>query len=212
MHKIHSSNVQKSQHKMRSQKNCSRNPPRTTKGCISMPSDDEKPVTTKPVNKTKPILVDDDEMSQNSDDISLTSNNDDTAVNSDMDMSFDNDNDNAHNENNNDGGYNNDDVNDGYMEVENESNAKDKDNDKVSSLLYLTDEQIISSMVSLRETTINDLVKEDMQVYLETYARQYMLSYKSDYFDTADIPKIRNQLLRSSIELRSHLASKTPSS
>ena len=223
MHKIHSSNVQKSQHKMRSQKTCSRNPPRTTKGCISMPrllsygngdeteSDDEKPVTTKPVNKTKPILVDDDEMSQNSDDISLTSNNDDTAVNSDMDMSFDNDNDNAHNENNNDGGYNNDDVNDGYMEVENESNAKDKDNDKVSSLLYLTDEQIISSMVSLRETTINDLVKEDMQVYLETYPRQYMLTYKSDYFDTADIQKIRNQLLRSSTELRSHLASKPPS-
>ena len=38
-----------------------------------------------------------------------------------------------------------------------------------------------------------------------------MLNYKSDYFDTADLPKIRNQLLRSSIELRTVLSSKPPS-
>ena len=36
-------------------------------------------------------------------------------------------------------------------------------------------------------------------------------NHKSDYFDTADIPKIRNQLLRSSIELRNVLSSKPPS-
>ena len=59
--------------------------------------------------------------------------------------------------------------------------------------------------------TINELEKKDMVVYLTTYARQYMLNYKSDYFQTADLPKIRNQLLRSSIELRSVLSSKPPS-
>ena len=150
-------------------------------------------------------------MSQNSDDkMSLTSDEDDTGVNSDTDMSFDNGNDNSHFETNNDGGYTNDGVDDGNMEFNNESNDKNKENDNISSLSYLTDEQIISSMASLREKTINDLTKDDMQVYLETYARQYMLSYKSNYFDTADTPKIQNQLHRSSTEIRSHLASKPP--
>ena len=75
---------------------------------------------TKPVNKTEPIIVDDDEMSQKSDD-------DATEVNSDMDMSLDNDDDNLHDENHEDGGYTNDGIDDGHTEITNGSDEKNKE-------------------------------------------------------------------------------------
>ena len=91
-----------------------------------------------------------------------------------------------------------------------ESDEDECTNTNISVLANLPDEKLMSMMASLREDKINLLPKEDIEVHLTAYTRQYMLTYTTDYFETADLPKIRNQLLRSSIELRTLVASKPP--
>lgn len=65
-------------------------------------------------------------------------------------------------------------------------------------------------MVAPREENIPSIQREDVITYLKTYARQYDMRCDPNYYNDASIEKLQNELICSSIELRSFLATRPP--
>ena len=157
----------------------------------------------KSVNPTDPVEIHDDDMDIDS--VADTSVEDDTLDNPNDDIESENENENQPN----------DATTTGSETSTSTRNDKPSPNTSskpgtIQNLSSLSDKKINSMMVAPREENIPSIQREDVITYLKTYARQYDMRCDPNYYNDASIEKLQNELIRSSIELRSFLATRPP--